>query len=404
VSQAAILVGGKGTRLCEAVASIPKPLMEVAGRPFLDRIIAHLSRFGIQRVLLLAGYLGQVVAEAYDGRELFGVSLNVVVEPSARGTAGALAHCLDLLDDVFLLSNGDSLFDCDLTDFCATDTVAGCIGAMLVRHCREVSRSGVVGVDASGRVQRFWERPLGPPGASGVINSGVYLFSKARLGPFLPRFEGSLEADVLPRVAATGQLRAIERTGYFIDIGVSESLAEARGSLTRALTRSAAFLDRDGVLNVDCGYAHKPSDLAWTHSAIQAVRHLNDSGYYVFVVTNQGGVAKGFFTTTDVQSFHRAMQLALLRRGAHVDAFYYCPHHPDGQSPEYAIPCCCRKPLPGLLEMACKDWPVARDGSFLVGDKRIDLEAAASFGIPGYSFGGGDLHALVSEATKKNCG
>ena len=99
--------------------------------------------------------------------------------------------------------------------------------------------------------------------------------------------------------------------------------------------KPAAFLDRDGVINVDSGYVYRPEDFAWIEGAKEAVKFLNDNAYLVFVVTNQGGVAHGFYEEDDVLSLHRWLSGELALFGAHIDAFFYCPHHPDGVREEY---------------------------------------------------------------------
>lgn len=150
--------------------------------------------------------------------------------------------------------------------------------------------------------------------------------------------------------------------------------------------RPAAFLDRDGVLNVDHGYTHRPDQLEWIAGAPEAVRLLNEAGYYVFVITNQSGVARGYYQEAVVHRFHAAMQDALKAQGAHIDAFYYCPHHPDGTVKELAVHCRCRKPEPGMLEQAAREWPIDLGQSFLIGDKDDDMAAAAAFNIRGIKF------------------
>jgi D-glycero-D-manno-heptose 1,7-bisphosphate phosphatase len=150
--------------------------------------------------------------------------------------------------------------------------------------------------------------------------------------------------------------------------------------------KPVAFLDRDGVLNVDHGYVHRPERLEWVAGAPEAVRLLNEAGIPVIVITNQSGVARGYFGETDVQQFHAHVQEQLRARGAHVDAFYYCPHHPQGTVAEFAIACDCRKPKPGMLERAARDFAVDRKRSFLIGDKDDDVAAAAAFGVRGIKF------------------
>jgi D-glycero-D-manno-heptose 1,7-bisphosphate phosphatase len=150
--------------------------------------------------------------------------------------------------------------------------------------------------------------------------------------------------------------------------------------------RPAAFLDRDGVLNVDHGYAYRPDQLEWIAGATQAVRLLNEAGYIVIVVTNQSGVARGLYDEPAVQKFHTYMQEALRAQGAHIDAFYYCPHHPEGTIKELAVRCNCRKPGTGMLEQAAREWPIDLGRSFLIGDKDIDMAAAAAFKVRGIKF------------------
>jgi D-glycero-D-manno-heptose 1,7-bisphosphate phosphatase len=161
--------------------------------------------------------------------------------------------------------------------------------------------------------------------------------------------------------------------------------------------RPAAFLDRDGVLNVDHGYAHRLDQLDWINGAPEAVRLLNEAGYVVIVVSNQSGVARGLYDEAAVEAFHAHMQDELARHGAHIDAFYYCPHHPDGTVAPFNIDCGCRKPATGMLEQAARDWPIDRNRSFLIGDRDGDMAAAAAFNVKGLRFDAGaqSLVALV---------
>ena len=160
--------------------------------------------------------------------------------------------------------------------------------------------------------------------------------------------------------------------------------------MTRPPLRPAVFLDRDGVLNLDTDFLHRPEDVIWLPGAREAVRLLNRRGYLVFVVTNQSGVARGLFTEADVATLHHWMQGELAKLGAHVDAFFVCPHHPEAPLPEYRRACACRKPAPGMIEQACRDWPVDRRHSLLIGDKDRDVEAARRAGIPGHLYREGD--------------
>jgi D-glycero-D-manno-heptose 1,7-bisphosphate phosphatase len=150
--------------------------------------------------------------------------------------------------------------------------------------------------------------------------------------------------------------------------------------------RPAAFLDRDGVLNIDHGYTHRLDELDIVPGADEAVRLLNDAGYLVVVVTNQSGVARGLYGEDEVRRFNEELAKRLGAQGAHIDAFYHCPHHPEGSVARFAVACDCRKPKPGMLAQAARDFAIDRTRSFLIGDRHGDSEAAAAFGIKGIRF------------------
>jgi D-glycero-D-manno-heptose 1,7-bisphosphate phosphatase len=176
------------------------------------------------------------------------------------------------------------------------------------------------------------------------------------------------------------------------DMGTPADLKRGRRHVTQSHRRPAVFLDRDGVLNRDHGYVHRTEDFEWIEGAKKAIRLLNDRGYWVFVITNQAGIARGYYKKADVERLHRWMNAELEKSGAHVDRFYFCPHHPD-----FDGECECRKPKPGMISQALSDWPVDPSGSFLIGDKVTDLQAAEHAQIPGHIFESGNLYDALTQ-------
>jgi D-glycero-D-manno-heptose 1,7-bisphosphate phosphatase len=144
-------------------------------------------------------------------------------------------------------------------------------------------------------------------------------------------------------------------------------------------TKQAVFLDRDGTLNVEKEYLYQPEEFEFTPGAIEAVRLLNRAGYLVVVVTNQSGVARGYYGEEEVVRLHHYIDTLLQAGGACVDAWYYCPHHPGGKPP-YNLECGCRKPLPGMLQQAAADLCLDLSRSWMVGDKITDIEAGLAAG------------------------
>lgn len=164
---------------------------------------------------------------------------------------------------------------------------------------------------------------------------------------------------------------------------------------------AAAFLDRDGVLNVDIDYLYRVEDLVWIDDAVAAVRRLNQRFARVVVVTNQSGVARGLYREDDVRRLHGWMAATLAAQGARIDAFYYCPHHPTAGAGPYTQACDCRKPEPGMLLRAIAEHAIDPAASLLIGDKESDLEAARRAGVRGFRFGGGSLERFVEDLLSK---
>ena len=176
---------------------------------------------------------------------------------------------------------------------------------------------------------------------------------------------------------------------------------EIAAKVPKLSTKRAVFLDRDGVLNVDTGYVHKPDEFRWIEGAKEAIKLFNSLDFYVFVVTNQSGVARGYFEEKDVLALHNWIEDELRHADASIDDWRYCPFHRDGVVPEFSMDHPWRKPAAGMINDLLQSWPVNKDESFLIGDKTSDMAAARAAGIAGYLFEGGNLLDFVRSILAK---
>lgn len=373
--QAVILAGGKGTRLASVVRDVPKPMAQVGGRPFLRFILDNLSENGFGRVVIADGYKREVI-ESFFGSGYRGMKILYSPEESPLLTGGAVKKALSLCESgwAFVL-NGDTFFDVDYDRFEATAmTAPGSVEAVLaLKEVKGTSRYGTVHVARDGMVESFVEKQHIE---EGLINGGVY-YMKADALKCKPKVF-SLEEEYLRAAADRGSLLGVVCDGEFIDIGIPEDYERAQALLPPLVKPwKIAFFDRDGTINVDTGHLHEPEKLILIDEGVEKLRYYSQRPEYkVVVVTNQAGIAKGLYTENDMHIVHRALDEALEQLDCRIDAYYFCPHHPD-----FTDPCNCRKPNAGMIYQALRDFDASASDCIMFGDKQTDKQAAIMAGV-----------------------
>ena len=393
-NQCVILVGGTGARPDERTKTTATPPMQVGGAPFLEILLGEARRRGFDDFLLLTGPCQEAVIAFLAQRDVegrFACRVSLSREPALLGSGGALVHALPRLRDDFLLLDGRAWFDFNWLDLVVSARKDGAVAAVGLREIASADRRHTVELDG-GRVIAVYSRRTNF--ARGLADGGVYYLTRQAVEDW--KAPTSPERGILPLIAR-GALRGYRYSGFFIDIDVPENLSASLEGVANRRRRPAVFLDRDGVLNLDHGYVHAPHQVEWVRGAKEGVKLVNDAGYYLFVVTNQAGVAKGLYCEEAIGTLHRWMAEELSAVGASIDDWRYCPYHPEGIVAQYRLLHDWRKPGPGMLTDLFAHWPIERRGSFLVGDKVTDVEAA---GIPGHLFEGGDLALFLQERLK----
>jgi dTDP-glucose pyrophosphorylase/histidinol phosphatase-like enzyme len=393
IRQAVILAGGKGTRLGEITRAVPKPMLPIAGdKPFLDYLLEMIERHGYQDILLLGGYLGEVLEAAYDGRRIGDTTIRVLREKVPLGTAGALTVAREALDPHFLMMNGDAFFDINLRALEQASYQSEAMATLALRSVPDAARYGRV-IEEQGNVVAFLEKDSNRRGP-GVINGGVYVLKREILD-LVRNLPCSLEQDVFPVLVERGQIRGREFDGYFLDIGLPETLEQGHLELPGARMRPAVFFDRNALVSFPEGGSVLPEAIQWATGAVEAIRSLNDHGHYVFVMSNSSAGAPRTRAPGDARLLNAAMQERLAHEGAHVDRFYGELEPPSDIASGHAIDAAKQKPDASLVQQAMNEWPIIGERSFLIGASRHDIEDARSARISWHVLNGGDLAGLV---------
>jgi D,D-heptose 1,7-bisphosphate phosphatase len=389
---AVIIAGGKGTRL--GLPDLPKPMAPLLGKPLLEYQIELLAAAGITDITILAGHLAEKITAHFGDGGRWGVNIRYLIEEIPLGTAGAVRQLAGQLTGDFLVLYGDVFVDMDLSALIAWHRAEACLGSLVVHPNDHPRDSDLVAADPDGRIRAFLSKPH-PEGlwCRNLVNAALYVLSPAVL-PFIPADRPSdFGKDVFPAVlAAGGSLRAYATPEYLKDMGTPERLASVGQAISSGKTarrnlrnrQKAIFLDRDGVINTDSGGVLRAEDFQLLPGVAAALRRINKSEYLAIVVTNQPFIAKGQLDHAGLERIHARMDTLLGREGAFLDAVYFCPHHPEkgweGEVPELKVACGCRKPAPGMILQAARDFNIDLAASWLIGDRLSDIAAARAAG------------------------
>ncbi|MBQ8439947.1 MAG: HAD-IIIA family hydrolase, partial [Clostridia bacterium] len=393
-----IMAGGKGTRIASVNSEVPKPMIPLLEKPILEHQIDCLKKQGYTDIILVVGHLGHVIRDYFADGSRFGVTIDYIVEDTPLGSAGALFLLKERLTEDFLLLNGDIVFDIDIASFLRRHREKGGVATLFTHPNNHPYDSGIIIADGEGRVtnwlhkedERLWYRNR--------VNAGIHLLSPkifedpAGVGIFRELKKTDLDRDVLKPLISTGQVFVYDSPEYVKDMGTPDRYRavteDMRSGKVQAKNRSrlqkAVFLDRDGTLNRHDGFLTDIEDFTLIDGVAQAVKAINASGYLAIVITNQPVVARGEVTFAELDTIHQKMETLLGREGAYLDAVYFCPHHPhkgyEGEVPELKIECECRKPKPGMILQAARDFHIDLSASWMVGDSDRDVLAGKNAG------------------------
>ena len=387
--RAAILAGGKGTRISKLYPDLPKPMIPVCGKPLLQRQIESLVAQGFNDITLIIGCKADLIKQHFGTGEAYGANIDYIIEDEPLSTGGALSL---LPRDDFLILYGDVYYDIEISRFISFHRDNQAQITLFVHPNSHPYDSDIVVTDAENRVTA-WKSKKDTKRSElrNLVNAGLYVLSAESL-PTGKAVRRDLEHDLILEKISEGRVFAYRSTEYVKDMGTPERLHAVESDIESGMAESrslrnkqrAVFIDRDGTINEENGYVMSPNHLDLIPGAAEAICILNSSQYLAICITNQPIIARGDVSIDELEAIHARLDTLLGNEGAYLDDLLFCPHHPDkgfeGEIPEYKIDCECRKPKPGMLIEAAERYNIDLSQSYMIGDRTADMTAGQAAG------------------------
>ena len=358
-----ILAGGLGSRIKKYNKVFPKPFIKINNKPFIQYIINHVSKYRVANIFILAGHKGKFLKHKYDNTFHNLIKINCIIEKKRKDTGGALFALSNKIKNNFIVINGDTFFDIDYSILVKKkfNKNTDCFIVLKKKFNKNIKLNNL----------NISKNKVFLSKKSNYINCGIYFFKKN----FIKKIKNkklSLENFYVKNLINQGKVEGLVSKNYLIDIGTPKDLLLAKRTFEKKFKRPAIFFDRDNVLINDNGYIFKKKDLKFKYGVISGLQKLIKKKYYIFIVTNQAGIAKKKFSLKQFVNFQKILKEELLKKKIFINEVKFCPHHQLGVLKKYALKCNCRKPRNQMFKDIIKNWDVDLKRSFMIGDKKTD--------------------------------
>jgi len=364
-----ILAGGRGTRIKKITNKIPKPLIRFNKKPILSLILQHIGKYNFNKIFILTSYKHKKIFTKYHNK-LFNLTRVVCINEKKRlGTWGAIRNIKNKIKNNFIVINGDTIFHAKLENLLKFKLKEEDIVMLISKNHSYKENNKLNHLKLNNKKNIIFSKN------SSFINSGHYYFSKKI---FRKQFANktSLENEIIPELIKKKKIKGIIENKEIIDIGTIKNLIYAKKIIPKITLKPAVFFDRDGVINYDYGHVYKFKDFKFKPGIIKILKYLSKKKIYIFIVTNQAGIAKGMYKEQDFYDLHKKIKDYLVSKNIFIHDIKFSPYHPKAIVKKYKKKTELRKPGNLMMENLFSEWNIIRKKSFMIGDSLTDKIAA----------------------------
>jgi D,D-heptose 1,7-bisphosphate phosphatase len=362
-----ILAGGRGSRIYKFTKKIPKPIIKFDNKTFLELLIRHINIFDFENIFILCGYKGKLIYKKFNNKIYNFTYIKCFIEKKQLGTWGAINSIKKKIKNDFLVINADSILNTNIKKIFKLKSKK-ILNMYLTKNSiyksnRKLSSLVINKDNIEIKKNSRW------------MNAGIYFFSRKIFNENISNYK-SIENDVIPYLIKKKKVGGFLSRSFFLDIGTYKNLEKAKNILINKLSRPAIIFDRDGVINFDRGYTYKIKDFIFRPNIIKTLKFLSNKKFFIFIVTNQAGIAKGHYSEKDFFLLHKIIKQNLEKKEIYIHDVKFCPYHPEAKIKKYRKNSGFRKPGNLMIKELFNQWPIIENKSFLIGDKLTDKIAA----------------------------
>jgi len=363
-----ILAGGKGSRIKNFTNKTPKPLLKFDNKSILQYVINYYSKFNFNKIFILAGHKGNQIYKKYNNKITNLIKIKVIIEKKPLDTFGAVLNIKKFIHNDFILVNGDTIIDFDLKNLIKIRSKKK-MSIILNKNLNYKTNRKLNNISVDKKNNIIFSK------YNNFMSGGVYFVSKELLKH--RKKKNSIEDDLIPKLIKNNEVKGIvNNKKFFIDIGTYKNLRMGKVAIPGFFKRPAIFFDRDGVINHDYGYVHKYKNFRFKNGVLKILKFLSKKKIYIFIVTNQAGIGKGYYSIKKFFELHKKIKNILEKKNIYIHDIKFSPYHPNAKILKYRKNSNLRKPGNLMIEKLFSEWNLIRNKSFMIGDKLSDKLAA----------------------------